>query len=66
MRAQLSDLLTLIPGARMTANAAFNGVSTNSKAIARANVFVALRGERFDAHDFLQDVVEQEIGRAHV
>ncbi len=59
MRAQLSDLLTLIPGARMTANAAFNGVSTNSKAIARANVFVALRGERFDAHDFLQDVVEQ-------
>ncbi|HEY0931648.1 MAG TPA: UDP-N-acetylmuramoyl-tripeptide--D-alanyl-D-alanine ligase [Gemmatimonas sp.] len=29
------------------------GVSTDTRRIARGDVFVALRGERFDAHDFL-------------
>jgi len=29
------------------------GVSTDTRAIARGDVFVALKGERFDAHDFL-------------
>jgi UDP-N-acetylmuramoyl-tripeptide--D-alanyl-D-alanine ligase len=31
-------------------------VSTNSRAIEAGNLFVALVGERFDAHDFLPDV----------
>ncbi len=56
MHASLSDLLNVLPGARMTADAAFDGVSTNSKSVAKGNLFVALRGERFDAHDFLQEV----------
>ncbi len=59
MHARLSELLTALPGARITADAAFTGVSTNSKAIAPGNLFVALRGERFDAHDFLSEVAAQ-------
>ncbi len=59
MHASLSDLLNVLPGARMTADAAFDGVSTNSKSVAKGNLFVALRGERFDAHDFLQEVAAQ-------
>ena len=59
MRASLSDLLKVLPGARMTANASIDGVSTNSKAVAKGNLFVALRGERFDAHEFLPEVVAQ-------
>ena len=35
------------------------GVSTDTRAIARGALFVALRGERFDAHDFLAQAVEQ-------
>lgn len=35
------------------------GVSTDSRAVASGNLFVALRGERFDAHDFLDTVVAQ-------
>ena len=31
------------------------GVSTDTRAVAAGNAFVALRGERFDAHDFLAD-----------
>lgn len=32
---------------------ALGGVSTDSRTIARGDIFVALRGERFDGHDFL-------------
>ena len=56
MQATFADLLPSIIGARMTAPADFTGVSTNSQTVAVGNLFVALRGERFDAHDFLEDV----------
>ena len=59
MHASLSELISLIPGAHITAPASFVGVSTNSKKIDKDNLFIALRGERFDAHDFLGDVVAQ-------
>ncbi len=34
---------------------AFGGVSTDTRHIARGDLFVALRGDRYDAHDFLVD-----------
>ena len=60
MQATLADLLPSIPGARLTAPADFTGVSTNSQTVAAGNLFVALRGERFDAHDFLADVAARD------
>ncbi|MBO9536819.1 UDP-N-acetylmuramoyl-tripeptide--D-alanyl-D-alanine ligase [Herbaspirillum sp.] len=36
-----------------------NDVVTDSRAVKPGNVFVALRGERFDAHDFLDAVAAQ-------
>lgn len=36
-----------------------NGLSTDSRAVTPGSLFVALRGERFDAHDFLDQVVAQ-------
>lgn len=33
----------------------FGGISTDTRAITRGDLFVALRGERYDAHDFLAD-----------
>jgi UDP-N-acetylmuramoyl-tripeptide--D-alanyl-D-alanine ligase len=42
-------------GARTSAgDALFTGVSTDSRSIAAGDLFVALRGERFDGHDFLK------------
>lgn len=41
----------------MTADAAFDGVITDSRQVGTGHLFVALRGERFDAHDFLQQVM---------
>jgi UDP-N-acetylmuramoyl-tripeptide--D-alanyl-D-alanine ligase len=48
-------------GAIPTAGAAarFEGVSTDSRALERGQLFVALRGERFDGHDFLAAAAER-------
>src|SRR5450830_1767018 len=35
------------------------GITTDSRAVVPGNLFIALRGERFDAHDFLDTVVAQ-------
>jgi UDP-N-acetylmuramoyl-tripeptide--D-alanyl-D-alanine ligase len=43
----------LLPSARPAGMSALGGVSTDTRSIAKGDVFVALRGERFDGHDFL-------------
>lgn len=56
MESSLAALQPWIPGATITGTAEFSGVSTNSKTVEPGNLFVALRGERFDAHMFLEEV----------
>ncbi|MFB9243224.1 UDP-N-acetylmuramoyl-tripeptide--D-alanyl-D-alanine ligase [Massilia antarctica] len=56
MRGTLAQLVAAIPGARMTADASFDSVSTDSRSAGAGALFVALRGETFDAHDFLAQV----------
>ena len=57
MQGSLSQLARAIPGARVLNDAAdvatFDGISTDSRNAAAGSLFVALRGETFDAHDFL-------------
>ena len=43
----------LQPSARPAGTSPLGGVSTDTRSITRGDVFVALRGERFDGHDFL-------------
>ncbi|HEY0941669.1 MAG TPA: UDP-N-acetylmuramoyl-tripeptide--D-alanyl-D-alanine ligase [Steroidobacter sp.] len=52
----MAQLQPWISRAAVTADAGFDGVSTDSRQVSIGNLFVALRGERFDAHDFLNDV----------
>jgi UDP-N-acetylmuramoyl-tripeptide--D-alanyl-D-alanine ligase len=61
MKSSLTRLQPALAGAVMTADAAFSGVSTNSQTAAPGNLFVALRGERFDAHDFLAEVIARNV-----
>jgi UDP-N-acetylmuramoyl-tripeptide--D-alanyl-D-alanine ligase len=59
MKSTLAELQPWISGAvaaNLAADGAFDGVSTDSRQIAAGNLFVALRGERFDANDFLNEV----------
>lgn len=73
MRFEFSQMLEWIRAAEAAASAhttpgvfnapagvlTLNDVVTDSRAVAPGNVFVALRGERFDAHDFLAAVAAQ-------
>ncbi len=61
MRAALAQILPSVSGAELigSGETVFNGVSTDSRSVAAGALFVALRGEVFDAHDFLPQVAQQ-------
>jgi len=63
MRGSLAELTAALDGARMTRDAAFDGVSTDSRQAPAGALFVALRGETFDAHDFLDQVAARGAGQ---
>ncbi|WP_133647354.1 UDP-N-acetylmuramoyl-tripeptide--D-alanyl-D-alanine ligase [Paraburkholderia flava] len=64
----LREAAALIPGATVTGDAdiAFERVSTDSRTAGPGDLFVALKGERFDAHDFLADVAARNVSAALV
>ncbi|GAO37108.1 UDP-N-acetylmuramoyl-tripeptide--D-alanyl-D-alanine ligase [Sulfuricella sp. T08] len=41
------------------ADVTFSGVTTDSRAVAAGDLFVALKGERFDGHNYVKQVMEQ-------
>ncbi len=49
----LATAATILGGELHGADVRFSGVSTDSRSIRKGELFVALRGERFDGHDFL-------------
>jgi UDP-N-acetylmuramoyl-tripeptide--D-alanyl-D-alanine ligase len=53
-----------LPGARLwgEADTTISGVSSDSRMVRPGDLFIALRGERFDAHDFLSEA--QKAGAA--
>ncbi len=53
----LSDIQRAIGASLLGADLAIAGVSTDTRAVSAGQLFVALRGERFDAHDFLDQAV---------
>lgn len=62
MRGTLAQLVKAIPGARLVGpDASFAGVSTDSRKVDAGALFVALVGETFDAHDFLDQVVARDV-----
>jgi UDP-N-acetylmuramoyl-tripeptide--D-alanyl-D-alanine ligase len=66
MKSTLFDLQPWLSAAAATADAEFDGVSTDSRKVAPGNLFVALRGEHFDAHAFLEQVEAQGAAAAVV
>ena len=48
-------------GVHATCDAAFDGVSTDSRNVQPGALFVALRGETFDAHDFLDRLADAPV-----
>lgn len=52
----LAQAATVLGGELHGADVPFDAVSTDSRSIRKGDLFVALRGERFDGHDFLAQV----------
>jgi UDP-N-acetylmuramoyl-tripeptide--D-alanyl-D-alanine ligase len=53
----LSQVAAAVGGRLLGADVALDGVSTDTRAIAAGQLFIALRGENFDAHDFLAPAI---------
>lgn len=57
----LSAIATAAHGKLMGADAQIQGISTDSRQLASGQVFVALTGERFDGHDFIEQACQQGV-----
>jgi UDP-N-acetylmuramoyl-tripeptide--D-alanyl-D-alanine ligase len=55
----LASLAAVTGGVLHGANAGFGRVVSDSRSIGRGELFVALRGEHYDAHDFVADVASR-------
>ncbi len=53
----LSQVADAVDGRLLGADLALNGVSTDTRAIGPGQLFIALSGDNFDAHDFLAQAV---------
>jgi UDP-N-acetylmuramoyl-tripeptide--D-alanyl-D-alanine ligase len=62
----LSEAVRVLGGRRSGADVRFSGVSTDTRTLRAADLFVALRGERFDGHRFLKDAAAAKAAAALV
>ena len=59
VKTDLAELVANLAGARLVgANVPFTHVQTDSRRIGKGGLFFAIRGEKFDGHDFLEAVRE--------
>jgi UDP-N-acetylmuramoyl-tripeptide--D-alanyl-D-alanine ligase len=58
-REELTAVLQPVVSDNLAALDVVEGVSTDSRTLRAGNLFVALRGERFDAHTFVADAIER-------
>jgi UDP-N-acetylmuramoyl-tripeptide--D-alanyl-D-alanine ligase len=52
---QLSEVASVLGAQHQGADVHFKGVSTDTRSVQQGELFVALRGERFDAHEFIAE-----------
>jgi UDP-N-acetylmuramoyl-tripeptide--D-alanyl-D-alanine ligase len=62
----LSEAVALLGGRMSGREARFSGVSTDTRSLRAADLFVALRGERFDGHGFLKEAAAAKAAAALV
>jgi UDP-N-acetylmuramoyl-tripeptide--D-alanyl-D-alanine ligase len=66
MKARLSDVAAAVGGRISGADTEFAGVSIDTRTLQRGQLFLALRGERFDGHAFLQAAAQKGAAAAVV
>ena len=53
----LSELTHQLSGSLFGADVRFSGVSTDTRTIKPGDLYVALKGERFDGHEFVEQAI---------
>ncbi len=66
MKSTLVDLQPWLVGARANGDASFDGISTDSRTATAGSLFIALRGEKFDAHKFMGGLAARGVAAAVV
>lgn len=59
----LSQAAAVLQGELLGHDLTIEAVTTDTRKVTPGCLFVALKGERFDAHDFAQQAVENGAGR---
>jgi UDP-N-acetylmuramoyl-tripeptide--D-alanyl-D-alanine ligase len=64
MEGQTQDCLNALEGQLLQGDliCPFRGVSINSRTVAKGELFVCIKGDRFNGHDFLADAIEKKVG----
>ena len=64
MEGQTQDCLNAFEGRLLQGDLAcpFRGVSINSRTVSKGELFICVKGERFDGHDFLAEVIDKKAG----
>lgn len=64
MKGQAKDCLSAIEGQLLQGapDSPFQGIAINSRTVSKGELFVCLKGDRFDGHDFLDDVIDKNAG----
>jgi murE/murF fusion protein len=63
LSARVDQIMSQIEGTMLAGDSdnIFMGISTDTRNLKFANLFVALKGERFDAHDYLDEAVKKGV-----
>ena len=56
---QLSEAAIAVDGKLVGANVAFSGVTIDSRNVSSGALFVAIKGDRFDGHDYLYEALDR-------
>ena len=56
---RIADVASFIEAKSMGSNVPFRGVSTDTRTLQPGDLYVALSGERFDGHDFIEQAMEK-------
>ena len=57
MNGNLSQLEVILNATTDSPNIKFDGISIDSRKIKKGNIFIAIKGENFNGHDFINDAV---------